>query len=517
MTSPALPEPPANSPQSIYDIWDAKKAGQPRINFYDAWAAKKASSAAPAAVRSAEPADESRLVKYAQTTLERRAAELPQTPVGSGRNAALNDAGLRCYRVHLAAGLDLQEVTDVLGAADGGLNYPATRRTLQSAREAAERLGPAEINLSDRPTTLDPFDDGYAFAAPNGSVVLSAPGESDDLTSIIQTQPINWHDLWADTSTDEWIIEPLLPARRSVTVYSAPKVGKSLLLLEVAAAVTRGRRVLGYMPDRPRRVLYIDFENDPRGDVRSRLQAMHVEPGDLDGLIYLSYPDLAALDTNRGGQQLAALAELYLCEVVVIDTMSRSVEGPENENDTWLRFYSRTGLRLKQLGIALIRLDHSGKDEQKGTRGGSAKSGDVDAVWQLTRINVDTLRLECTASRMMINPLERTLILHRRSDPLRHDVDARGVVAEFDTEVMDRVRALDEAGHGHALGRDRIRTALVEIWGSSRAPGSNTLLARVATIRQARGAQTCPPDDGQVDPATPVRDVDGQVSDRLAA
>jgi hypothetical protein len=59
---------------------------------------------------------------------------------------------------------------------------------------------------------------------------------------------------------------------------------------------------------------------------------------------------------------------------VVIDTVSRAIDGEENSNDTW----------LNQLGIAMIRLDHSGKDETKGMRGGSAKSGDVDAVWLST-------------------------------------------------------------------------------------------------------------------------------------
>lgn len=56
-----------------------------------------------------------------------------------------------------------------------------------------------------------------------------------------QFPTINWHDLWADTSEEEWILEPLLPARRLVALYSAPKVGKSLLMLEIAQAVARVR------------------------------------------------------------------------------------------------------------------------------------------------------------------------------------------------------------------------------------------------------------------------------------
>ena len=68
---------------------------------------------------------------------------------------------------------------------------------------------------------------------------------------------------------------------------------------------------------RPRRVLYVDFENDPRGDIRARLDAMEIGPDQLTNLCYLSYPSLAKLDTptvavdlvrqaKKSGQQVTA-------------------------------------------------------------------------------------------------------------------------------------------------------------------------------------------------------------------
>ena len=69
------------------------------------------------------------------------------------------------------------------------------------------------------------------------------------------------------------------------------------------------------------------------GDIRERLQAMGYTPDDLDNLQYLSYPNLAKLDTERGARELVAAVSAK-CEVVVIDTVSRSIEGDENENDT---------------------------------------------------------------------------------------------------------------------------------------------------------------------------------------
>jgi hypothetical protein len=237
---------------------------------------------------------------------------------------------------------------------------------------------------------------------------------------------LDWQALWADTTEEEWIVEPLLAKRRLVALYSAPKVGKSLLMLELAAGIASGRPVLGNSATQPLAVLYVDFENDPRGDIRTRLEAMGYAPSDLGNLCYLSFPTLAKLDTKQGADELLAAIAEYACEVVVIDTVSRSVAGDENENDTWLNFYRHTGLRLKQAEVAMIRLDHSGKDESKGQRGGSAKSGDVDAVWRLSKLGDDTFRLSCEAHRFPIT--EQVVDMQRVEDPhLRHkrDMDAR--------------------------------------------------------------------------------------------
>ena len=78
--------------------------------------------------------------------------------------------------------------------------------------------------------------------------------------------------------------------------------------------------------------------------------------------------------------------------------------------------------RLKALwaGKSMLRLNHSGKDEKKGQRGGSAKSGDVDAVWRLSKVSDDVIELQCEAQRFQID--RQSLTLKRESDPLRHEV-----------------------------------------------------------------------------------------------
>jgi hypothetical protein len=125
-------------------------------------------------------------------------------------------------------------------------------------------------------------------------------------------------------------------------------------------------------------------------------------------------------------------------------------------------------------------------------RGGSAKSGDVDVAWQLSKINDTTFKLHAHDQRFRLMPEERTLTLHRRSEPLRHDVDPQGGRAAWDADVADHIRTLDEIGAPDDIGRRAARQLLTEHWkGTGRKPGSDALLGRVTAIRRSRtGAGT---------------------------
>jgi hypothetical protein len=176
--------------------------------------------------------------------------------------------------------------------------------------------------------------------------------------------------------------------------------------------------------------------------VVNRLKAMGRKPDDLDQLIYLSFPRFPYLDTPMGSLQLLAVVAEYGCDVVVIDTIGRTVGGEENDNDTWLNFYRHTGVALKAAGVTTIRLDHTGKDHSKGMRGGSAKYGDVDLVWSLTLIGANMLRLECTDHRLPVP--EPVLMLERESIPrLQHVVSEGGRARALGAEQEELLAFLD--------------------------------------------------------------------------
>jgi hypothetical protein len=393
---------------------------------------------------------------YAMAALAREVAELSRATEGY-RNHRLNIAAFNLSQLVAGGYLDRDDVWNALYTTSLaiGLTEDETVATLRSGLNAGT-LHPrvvAELDGVEVPPVTTMTDEQERTEPTNGSVADEPPTIGD------RFPPIDWYDLWEQEDDDEWIVYPILPARRLVALFSPPKVGKSLLMLELAVAISRGTEALGNTPDGPRRVLYVDFENDPRGDIRSRLKAMGMKPADLSDLVYLSYPRLAYLDTHIGGLELLAIAQHYGCEVVVIDTISRAVSGEENDNDTWLSFYRNTGQLLKAAGIAAIRLDHTGKDETKGMRGGSAKYGDVDLVWAMSRITDTKFRVECTANRLPVG--EKVLLLERRSEPNLHHAVSLEWIADAVTDEADQIVAvLRRLKAPVGTGRDKAFTML---------------------------------------------------------
>lgn len=220
--------------------------------------------------------------------------------------------------------------------------------------------------------------------------------DTADLTGGVWDYRIDWPVLLGAPPADpDWIVEGVIEQGRLVAVYSAAKAGKSLVALDIAASVALGKPCLGTPAVRPRHVLYCDFEMTP-DEVADRIRDYgHDDPDTLNTYLhYLSLPSLPPMDSAEGGKALADAAAECGAELVIIDTTSRTIKGGENDSDTWHAWYRYTGMVLKQLGCTVVRLDHQGKDKDRGQRGSSAKVSDVDLVLRLTRISDETIILK---------------------------------------------------------------------------------------------------------------------------
>lgn len=268
---------------------------------------------------------------------------------------------------------------------------------------------------------------------------------------------IDWPTFWEqDHTVAEWLAEPLIAEARAHAIFAPGGTGKSLLALWLCAAIATGTPIFGH-PQPARRVLYLDYEMTP-DDLAERLESMGYTPEhNLSNLRYALLPDFESLDTEQGGRQVARLAELCDAELVVIDTFGRAVSGEENEADTVRAFYRNTGILLKRAGRAFMRIDHAGKDLDRGQRGSSAKNDDVDIVWQMTRSGSDLYTLKTRKARMGWVPDK--LELRMSDDPLRFEI---AHAAPLPDGALLLVAQLDELQVDPNLSSRKVRTVLTE-------------------------------------------------------
>jgi hypothetical protein len=285
-------------------------------------------------------------------------------------------------------------------------------------------------------------------------------------------QPLDWNVAFGtDYTKIDYELECIGVERgQLVALVGGAKAGKSLLMLDWI--------VRNILPNK-RKVLYLDFENTER-DIIKRLMDMRFGPKDLDGFIYLSFPILPPINTPKGGEEIQELVEKHKPDVLIIDTLSRVIDGKENDSDVFLAAYRHTFLPLKKAKITVFRLDHTGH-QGDNARGSSAKSSDVDHSWTLTTgVADDHLKLKRTHTRTGIGEDEISLV--RLTEPLRHVL---GASVEVDDEVSRKVKLMDDLGLPNNAGRDK---AIQAITGAGKKPGAKATLQEALRIRKARSA-----------------------------
>jgi hypothetical protein len=309
-----------------------------------------------------------------------------------------------------------------------------------------------------------------------------------------------------DFTKVDWLPGRFMEKGQQITLVGDGKVGKSLFTLDWAIRCAAGRAFLGDSRHEPLRVLYFDKENSLR-DVITRAKALGATPDVLENLIYKQFPKFSGtLDSSdTAAAELVSLAIYHKADIVILDTVSRFIGGKENDSDTWLSLYRSVHEKLKARGIACVRLDHFGKDTERGSRGSSAKSQDVDAVWELSRNGerremaegtetiITTLKLARTHTRSGLGDDLFTIVRKgtRRQGGMwldgrtRHEVGEAGAIAKAQREVDVIVDELLAAGVPRISGRDSLKTWLRK---TGRNAWRNDLMAEV--VRELKERQS---------------------------
>lgn len=281
---------------------------------------------------------------------------------------------------------------------------------------------------------------------------------------------IDWADFWhQEPAGEDWLIEPLFARGRGHAVFAGAKTGKSWTVLAACAAAATGRTFLGHT-NPPVTVLYVDYEMTA-DDVRERLEGFGYGPtDDLSRLHYALLVSLPPLNTAEGGMALLRAAQDVGADLVVVDTIGRAVNGEENSNDVIRDFYTHTGKILKREGITVVRLDHAGKNLERGQRGGSAKNDDVDVVWQVGR--TDNGQLWTCTHRRMSWIAEQVPIEVTEGDDGIYRFEGQGDVWPAGTAAL--ARELDLAGIPVGMGANRIRNEHPELIEAMKQSGMKT-------------------------------------------
>lgn len=351
----------------------------------------------------------------------------------------------------------------------------------------------------------EPFDDDpgppeppdlevrQTYPTPTNGHAVVAGGDRGDTPAHKRYPTVDWRRLFDGAPDDiDWLVPDVIARGQSYSLVSQAKAGKSLLILDLAAAIAAGRSALGHPAQPPVRVLYVDHENS-RDDLVERLRDMDYGPDDLDNLRYLSFPSMPPLDSPAGGHDIVEVAEHHGAELVILDTVSRVVVGEENSSDTFRALYRCTLAPLKAARRAIVRLDHRGKGVNTGARGSSAKNDDVDVVWQLTQSpgpdGEAYVTLKCERQRGSAHP-EQINVVRDVTPRLRHVAKDAPLAASEQQRVGECIEAMKALGLPVDIGRPKALKALRENGYKVR---SDTVMV---AVKARKAAKNCPEVDG---------------------
>lgn len=300
-------------------------------------------------------------------------------------------------------GLSIFEERKYMQTAEGGRNEALNKLAfcygqgvghLHSAQEACDYL----ITLNDSHANPLPASEAKStiasgLEAGQAQAWATAEGKEEESPN---SSIVDWDNLWeADTSAD-FLVGDIMERGEQVSIYGAGGAGKSTFARAWALSLANGLPFLDGEAQEAVKVLFLDSENGLK-IIQREFQKLGIRPS--ENLIYMSFPELGALDTEAGAEKFVALLDEHSPDVVVFDSASRFISGEEDSSGPWIQWHRLVMNPLKKRGIASIRLDHPGKDLSRGQRGSSAKTQDVDTIWKFNMDSSGQRIMTCERSR----------------------------------------------------------------------------------------------------------------------
>jgi hypothetical protein len=179
------------------------------------------------------------------------------------------------------------------------------------------------------------------------------------------------------TPRPQWLVRGILPRSTLGVVYGAPGSGKTFLVTDLAAALSRALPWFGHRT-KAGVVVYVCCE----GTLRNRIEAYLQHQGIADlPLLRVHSSGVNLLNPRADTVPLInALHDLgEPVALVVVDTLNRAMAGGNENAPEDMGAVIANAKRIQEAtGAAVLFVHHSGKDASKGSRGHSSLKGAAD-------------------------------------------------------------------------------------------------------------------------------------------
>lgn len=260
-----------------------------------------------------------------------------------------------------------------------------------------------------------------------------------------------------------WVIRPLAALGEVTVLYGAPGLGKSLLCLALADAVSRGVSDAGGLRCNRAKPIYIDAENG-EWETHRRVQLLSVDAERL--AIY----DAVGADLIRDFEEIEQAVADHSARLVVLDSLRRLLPGAEeNDSGAMAEALGLCKLLAQRQRTAVVVIHHP-KKSGEAYRGSSAIADQTSILYRLDKVtgDFDPLRRSLTNEKMRIAaPTDRRfvrvgvedgeLVLDAAFPPGAQDVAAGPAQSDMAPQVVVLLDAepMTRAAVARALGRSK--------------------------------------------------------------
>ncbi len=182
-----------------------------------------------------------------------------------------------------------------------------------------------------------------------------------DLSRCLET----WNDIRSMEIKVEYLVDRLIPKNAITILFGKGGIGKTWLLLQIAAHVSKGTPLFE-LESKKNPIVYIDYEN-PLSVLNARIQK-------FDEIEQVSF--WRANNPNQKAPKLDTKEWEYFKQlpaesVLIFDSLRSSHGGDENASDATSRVMERLKT-LRDMGFTIIVLHHTPKNSDRVAKGSSA-------------------------------------------------------------------------------------------------------------------------------------------------